>query len=154
MAIRVCHSHADPQTAASDPQVRATRRRWLVDIEEISRRQDGVVTRLQALDSLTTGALQHRLGKHWQILLPGVYLTSTGGPSPRQQLRAALLYGGPEAQIADTTALRAYGVRYLPSEQAVRLLLPATDRRVNPGWRDRPPQPSLTNTPPAGGSAI
>ncbi|HVW81704.1 MAG TPA: hypothetical protein VHB69_12280 [Mycobacteriales bacterium] len=102
-----------------------------MELEQIIRRQDGVVTRAQALESLTTGALQHRLGRHWQIALPGVYLTSTGAPTDRQRLRAALLYGGSSAQLADATALAAYGARYLPADSTIRLLLPASERRVN-----------------------
>ncbi|HEX3898872.1 MAG TPA: hypothetical protein VHW74_06835 [Mycobacteriales bacterium] len=102
-----------------------------MDIDQILQNQDGVITRAQALESLTAGALQHRLGRHWQIALPGVYVASTGTPTGRQRLRAALLYGGTAAQLADSTALAAYGVRYLPTDATVRLLLPASERRVN-----------------------
>lgn len=99
--------------------------------EQIAYVQDGVITREQALQSLTRSALQHRLGRVWRILLPGVYLTSTAAPTERQRLRAALLYCGPLAQLGDATALQAYGLRYLPNDSATRLLLPATDRRAN-----------------------
>ncbi len=102
-----------------------------MDLDTLLQRQDGVVTRLQALETLTTGALQHRLSRRWQILLPGVYLTATGTPTERQRLRAALLYGGPDAQLGDATALAVYGVRYLPRDPVVRLLLPANERRAN-----------------------
>jgi hypothetical protein len=98
-----------------------------VDVSEYLERQDGLITRLQALESVPKGALQHRLERRWRILLPGVYLASTGSPSDRQRLRAALLYGGPASQLADSTALSVYGARYVPADPVVRLLLPADE---------------------------
>jgi hypothetical protein len=148
----MCHTHGHPSTAppethgtdGPDPDDAA------MDVTEYLERQDGVITRLQALETLTTGALQHRLERRWQIMLPGVYLASTGTPTERQRLRAALLYGGADSQLADSTALAVYGTRYVPPDPVVRLLLPATERRVN---RDsvvirrthRLPRPRLIN---------
>jgi hypothetical protein len=100
-------------------------------LDLLLRRQDNVVTRLQSLEYLSAGALRHLLECRWRILLPGVYLAATGTPTLRQQLRAAILYGGPTAQLGDTTALAAYGVRYLPPDPTIRLLLPAGVRRAN-----------------------
>lgn len=102
-----------------------------MDFQQLLDSQDSVITRLQALEHLSDGSLQNRLKRHWRILLPGVYLAATGTPSARQRLRAALLYAGPQSQLADQTALTAYGVRYLPSDSATYLLIPATDRRVS-----------------------
>lgn len=100
-------------------------------LEALLGSQDFVITRRQALQHLSDGSLQNRLKRHWRIVLPGVYLAATGIPSARQQLRAGLLYAGPDAQLADHTALRAYGVRYLPPDRGTYLLIPATDRRVS-----------------------
>lgn len=100
-------------------------------LESILAQQDSVITRRQALEYLTDHALQHRLRRGWQILLPGVYLAVTGTPTPRQWRIAALVYGGDGAQLADATALEAYGVRYLPPDTTIRLLLPASERRAN-----------------------
>jgi hypothetical protein len=93
--------------------------------------QDNIVSRLQALEHMSLDAIRHNLRGKWRILLPGIYLAATGAPAPRQRLRAALLYGGSSAQLADSTALLAYGVRYLPQDATIRLLLPAAARRVN-----------------------
>lgn len=71
-----------------------------------------------------------RPGGPWQRPLPGVVMLGTGPPSRRQQLRAAIAYGGPNAVITGVDALRAQGVA-LPGEHAVRLLLPAS-RRITP----------------------
>jgi hypothetical protein len=100
-------------------------------LDELTASQDQILTRLQALEYLSDGSLQHRLQRYWRILLPGVYLTVTGTPTPRQLLRAALLYAGPGAQLADQTALMSYGVRYLPADSTTRLLIPHAARRVS-----------------------
>lgn len=102
-----------------------------MDIDQTLAAQDMVITRKQALTHLSESALRHRLERSWRILLPGVYLAATGAPSPRQRRIAALLYGGDDAQLADQTALAAYGVRYLPADDTIYLLVPATDTRVS-----------------------
>ena len=61
-------------------------------------RQSGVITRSQAREcAMSDAALRHRLrpGGPWQVLLPGVYhSTTTGSPARPQRLMAAQLYGG------------------------------------------------------------
>ncbi len=118
-------SRSPSRLASPEPEPMSARSSELVP------RQDMVLTRRQALEHITHDALRHRLATSWQILLPGVYLTTTGIPTERQRLRAALLYGGADAQLADLTALREYGVRYLPADPTIYLLLPAEVRRVN-----------------------
>jgi len=75
--------------------------------------QRGVLSRAQALTAVSEGALRHRLrpGGPWQRLLPGVYLTSTGVPTPVQLQVAALLYAGPRSFITGPAALAFHGVR-------------------------------------------
>ncbi|HVV75590.1 MAG TPA: hypothetical protein VHC43_06095 [Mycobacteriales bacterium] len=102
-----------------------------MNLQQVLDAQDQVITRLQALEHLSDGSLQHRLQRHWRILLPGVYLAATGTPTQRQLLRAGLLYAGPGAQLSDQTALAAYGVRYLPADSTIRLLIPHAVRRVS-----------------------
>jgi hypothetical protein len=90
--------------------------------------QRGVLSRAQALAGATTaGGLQHRLrpGGPWQRLLPGVYLTSTGAPTPVQLQVAALLYAGPKSLITGPTALAFHGVRGAKAA-AVDVLVPAS----------------------------
>lgn len=74
--------------------------------------QDDVVHRAEALaGGLTVDAISYRLRcGQWQLLLPTVYLTRPGKPSRRQQLVAALLYGGPEAAIDGVDACRFHGI--------------------------------------------
>jgi hypothetical protein len=97
-------------------------------------RQDQLITRAQALEALSLGSLRHQLVRSWAIVLPGVYAAFTGALTDRQRKRACLLYGGPLAQLADVTALRDFGVRYLPENggtEVVHLLIPAEDRRAS-----------------------
>ncbi|HWA66207.1 MAG TPA: hypothetical protein VG899_07545 [Mycobacteriales bacterium] len=102
-------------------------------LQSFAARQDGIVTRGQALEELTLGQLRHRLARRWTPVLPGVYATFTGRLSLRQRCRAALLYAGSSAQLADVTALAAHGVRFLPTQSAIHLLIPATEHRMSKG---------------------
>lgn len=94
-------------------------------LDLLLRTQDGLLTREQALRHLTPSALRHRLrdGGPWQRLHPAVYLTSTGAPTSRQVLRAALLHAGPGAQLACATALALHGLGQ-PSHAPVHVLVP------------------------------
>jgi hypothetical protein len=103
-------------------------------LNEIASNQDGMLTRLQALECLTLGELRHRLSRSWSMTLPGVYATFRGELTERQRHRAALLYAGGSAQLADVTALTAYGVRYVPTESAVHVLIPAEQHRASRGF--------------------
>ncbi|WP_051366598.1 hypothetical protein [Hamadaea tsunoensis] len=60
----------------------------------------------------------------WQRTLPKVIATFSGILSRKQQLVAAALYGGAEAQIAAMTALELHGFRYAPRDRRVHLLVP------------------------------
>lgn len=76
--------------------------------------QDGLATSRQlAALGLPTSTIADRCtrGGPWQRLLPRVVLLQTGVPSPRQRLRAALLYAGEAALLTGTAALALYGVR-------------------------------------------
>ncbi|MGH3298131.1 MAG: hypothetical protein ACRDP7_40705 [Trebonia sp.] len=64
----------------------------------------------------------------WQRLLPGVYLTLTGKPTPEQRLMSALLYAGPRSVITGTAALRAYRLRS-PGPDVIDVLVPQAARR-------------------------
>jgi hypothetical protein len=64
----------------------------------------------------------------WRRVLPGVVLMTTGPPSRRQRLRAAVAYAGGVVSGAD--AMRAQGIRvHCPGE--VLVLLPADRRAVS-----------------------
>jgi hypothetical protein len=105
--------------------------------EEIVWRQQGVVTRGQALASgLTLGAIRRRLqaGK-WRRLYPGVYVTFTG-PLPRSAvLWAAVLRAGPGAMLSHETAAELVGLLDRPAD-VVHVTIPATRRaQWGPGLR-------------------
>jgi hypothetical protein len=62
----------------------------------------------------------------WQLLAPGVVLLSTGTPTRRQRLRAALLHGGPGAVVTGLDAARAHGLRRGELPEYVHVLIPGT----------------------------
>ncbi|HWC33791.1 MAG TPA: hypothetical protein VG650_03075 [Mycobacteriales bacterium] len=93
--------------------------------------QDGLITRRQALRFLTDGALQYRLGREWQVVLPGVYAADRSPLADRQRLRAALLYAGTASMLNDTSALRMYGVPFVPVDHDVRVLIPDDVQRLS-----------------------
>src|SRR5580698_9835696 len=73
-----------------------------------------VITREQAVTvGVTRHALRHRLrsGGPWQGLLPGVYLATTGTPTPIQQEMAAMLYAGPDSVVTGLAAVRQHHIR-------------------------------------------
>jgi hypothetical protein len=59
---------------------------------------------------MSDNAMQYRIraGGPWQVLLPGVYLGTTGAPNLVQKEMAALLYAGPGSLITGQTALLHY----------------------------------------------
>jgi hypothetical protein len=84
--------------------------------------QDGLLRRDQVLAAgLTDAALRWRIrpGGPWQPVLPALYATFTGQLSQRQLHRAALLHGGPGAQLTAATASRLHGFRYAPPDQGM-----------------------------------
>jgi very-short-patch-repair endonuclease len=98
-------------------------------LEEFVWRQDGVVTRGQALASgVTLGAIRRRLqaGK-WRRLYPGVYVTFTG-PVPRSaRLWAAVLRAGPGAVLSHETAAELGGLLDQATD-VVHVTIPTTRR--------------------------
>ncbi|HVT64030.1 MAG TPA: hypothetical protein VHD81_02635 [Mycobacteriales bacterium] len=119
-----------------------------MSLTALAAQQDGIVTRTQALAELSVSELRQRLAKSWSMTLPGVYATFRGELTHRQRSRAALLYAGESAQLADVTALARYGVRYLPPESDLYVLIPAEQHRASRGFvvvrrTHRIPEPRL-----------
>lgn len=56
-----------------------------------------------------------RGGGPWRRLLPAVILLGTGEPTLAQLVRAALLFGGPDAQLTGVEACRRHGLRRGPA---------------------------------------
>lgn len=92
--------------------------------------QDGVVTRRQALDAgLSSRQVEWlvREGGSWQIIIRGVYATFTGPLTARHRQRAAVLHGGPEAQLTALMACVLLQLRYVPSTvERPHILVPHT----------------------------
>ncbi|WP_273943096.1 hypothetical protein [Kutzneria chonburiensis] len=65
-----------------------------------------------------------RPGGGWTRLLTGTYLLTGGAPSRRQLVRAALLRAGPLAVVTGVEGARRHGVRRLPDELRVHVLVP------------------------------
>jgi len=104
------------------------------DPTQLLRAQHGVITRRQALSFMSETALDFRLGRHWQVVLPGVYVAQTGPIGDRQRLQAALLFSGAGAMLDDSTALAEYRMTYLPDDDVVRVLVPAENQRHSKGF--------------------
>jgi hypothetical protein len=98
---------------------------------------DGVVRTAELLATGGPGpaiGLRCRPGGPWQRLLPGVVLMSSGEPSRRQRLRAALAYAGEGAAI---TGLDAAGLDHdlgVRAGEAVHVLIPAARRSTPHGY--------------------
>jgi hypothetical protein len=95
-------------------------------VRRIPRTQLGLARRDQLTRlGMTPGAVRWRLStERWREIVPGVVATFTGRLSPRQRLVAAGLYAGENAQITGTAALRERGLKYLPDDDAVHVLVP------------------------------
>lgn len=96
------------------------------ELDTLLRRQDGVISGHQAMAvGLTVKAIRHRLhgSRTWQRLLPGVYAGFTGPVPDGARERAALLYAGPTSLLHAVTAAGRYGIRYLPADGRVHVLV-------------------------------
>jgi hypothetical protein len=80
---------------------------------------------------MSDNAMQYRIraGGPWQVLLPGVYLGTTGAPNLVQKEMAALLYAGPGSLITGQTALLHYNMRVTADPDTVDVLVPIERQR-------------------------
>ena len=92
-----------------------------------------MITRQQALAVISQPEISTQLGRHWQVMLPGIYATFSGALTSRHRTRAALLHAGPDAMLNDSSALFAHGIPYVPADPLCRVLVPD---RVQAGSRD------------------
>jgi hypothetical protein len=105
------------------------------ELEKLLWAQKDLLSRAQALNEMTTAALRHRLrpAGPWRIVLPGIYLATSGLPTIGQREMAALLYCGSESVITGTAALERRGIR-VPSSEMIDVLVPASMRRQTAGF--------------------
>jgi len=95
------------------------------EVSELLRTQRGLASRAQLLEAgVTRSALQWRLDRSWQAVLPGVVATFTGVLDPVQRLIAAQLYAGPEAVIGSWTAAGWHGVESARVSPTIRVVVP------------------------------
>lgn len=105
-------------------------------IEDLARRYDSVA---RVADLLRMGvppstiSYRTRRSGPWQRMLPGVVLMSSGTPTRRQRLVAALKYARAGAVLTGTAALRLYGVPSAASGSKIEVLIPHRRRRLSVG---------------------
>jgi hypothetical protein len=106
-------------------------------LDRLLDRQHAVASREQLLGlGLKDNVMQYRTrrGGPWQTLLPGVYLTVSGVPSPPQREAAALLYAGPGSVITGPAALGHYSIRSGPATATIDVLVTAARQRQSAGF--------------------
>jgi hypothetical protein len=105
-------------------------------LARLLRSQYDVISRAQALGcGMTRGTLEYRLRPDgpWRQLLPAVYLTTTGAPTPDQRDVAALLYAGPRSVITGPVAVRRHNLR-CAGPNVTDVLVPVDSRRKSTGF--------------------
>lgn len=98
--------------------------------------EDAVAVRKHLLElgfSSATLAQKCRPGGGWTRLFLGVYLVTGGTPSRRQLVRGALLRAGPLTFLTGYEAARRHGVRRLPADQCIHVLVPHGRRIASQG---------------------
>lgn len=103
----------------------------ILTLPAVVRSQNGLLSRTQAETAgLSRSAVRHRVGRGlWQEVLPGVFATFSGDLSHVQRLRAAVLYAGPRSLITGSAAGKLAGLKYVPDESTITVLIPADTRR-------------------------
>ena len=97
--------------------------------------QDGLITREQAFGGgHTKRSLAGQVQRHWQRVLPGVYLTNRGTPTRRQLLISALLYAGLEAAIDGLDACHFHGLKAVVPTNDVHIVVPWGHPARSFGW--------------------
>ncbi|MGP3772393.1 hypothetical protein ACTWJ8_16335 [Streptomyces sp. SDT5-1] len=85
--------------------------------------QDQLLTREQLVTLGCADSTTHyrcRPGGPWQRVLPRVVILHSGTPTPRQRMRAALLYAGGRALLTGLAALSLHGFRAAPRPERLR----------------------------------
>jgi hypothetical protein len=92
------------------------------------------VSTLQALGVGSFTAYRRCLpGGPWRWLLPGIVMLENGEPTRDQLVAAALAYGGPGCLVTGAEACRRHGIRDVPDDGKIHLLVPH-DRQLRNSW--------------------
>lgn len=99
----------------------------------VLRGQDGLICadQLAGIGLSRAAVRQHLAAGALRDVLPGVYASGLGGLSRRQRLLAAQLYAGPEGLLTGAAALAVHGVRFVPEDAFVRILVPHARQRLS-----------------------
>ena len=103
-------------------------------LDAIARRQDNVICRAQVLlaggsDEMIETRVRRGL---WQPLQAGVYLVGSAPPTWAQQLRAAVMAAGPDAEVSHRAAVLRWGMSGIASAP-VEIQAPHDDRPIPEG---------------------
>lgn len=104
------------------------------ELAQLLRLQDGLVTRAQALRSMTPRALHHRVASgRWALVHRGIYVAHSGpiGGTQREWIAVLATGRGRHAVLAGLSALARFGFRGYPDPK-VHVLLPARYRDADP----------------------
>ena len=107
-----------------------------MDFETLARRQHGVVSRAQALEHLSTGAVSWRLAsKRWRVVHPGILATHTAELTWFARAQSALLHAGVGSALGVASAAYLLGLQDTPPA-IITVLIPESRRvRKVPGVR-------------------
>jgi very-short-patch-repair endonuclease len=88
-----------------------------VHLDDLLRRQAGVLSRAQALScGIASRTLSRRVAEGgWRVLLPGIYLVGGHRTTDETRIRAAWLWLGPEALVSGPAAAHWHGMLAGPS---------------------------------------
>lgn len=89
--------------------------------------RNGVITIAKLAELGVSRRTVHRRcapGGPWQRLLPGVVLLGALPPTRRQLVEAALLFAGPGSMISGLEACRWHGMRNVPADHRIHVLVP------------------------------
>ncbi|AHH94188.1 hypothetical protein [Kutzneria albida] len=106
---------------------------WALDVDRLWRASRKGVIQVAALDRLgvpqRTSYRRCLSGGPWRWLLPGIVLLAASPPTTAQRVEAALLHCGDGAMLTGVAAARRHGMRNLPDEDELHLLV-RKERRV------------------------
>lgn len=107
-------------------------------LNQMLREQFNVIGRSQLLSleiRMSRSAIDYRIrdGGPWQVILPGVYATTTGTLTGNQRTMAALLYAGDESLVTGADAVRRHHLKCAGLNE-IDVLIPASKRVQSTGF--------------------
>ncbi|MDQ3465768.1 MAG: hypothetical protein M3500_14000, partial [Actinomycetota bacterium] len=124
------HSRLRLSTASCTRTSTTARERSVVPMDSV------LTVASAAAAGVSRHAIAHQVSRgRWLRLLPGVYLTHGGTPTPVERAAAALLFAGEGAVLSGSHALQRYAVRSAPLSVAkILVLTPMSNARRSAGF--------------------